>query len=129
LAAVRARWIVLLVVASNLLTLAIVAGVRWYDERRSFDAAEWHARLPGDCNDDHREEMVEDLAERYLQVGMTRADVEWLLGPPDTSHETAEADRLLLGWDTGLEGSDNCKYFRVNFGGRGQTVVEWTGQG
>jgi hypothetical protein len=125
----RTRWVVLLVVASNLLTLAIVFGTRWYDERHSFDVAKWHARLPGDCNDDHREKMVDDLADNYLEVGMKRVDVEWLLGPPDISQEAREADRLLLGWDTGLRGSDNCTYFRVNFGGRGQTVVEWTGQG
>ena len=122
----RVRSVVLLVVASNLLTLAIVFSTRWYDEQSSFDVAKWHARLPGDCNDDHREQMVDDLAESYLEVGMTRVDVQWLLGPPDTSQEAAEADRLLLGWDIGLRGSDNCSYFRVEFGGRGQTVVEWS---
>jgi hypothetical protein len=122
----RARWVVLLVVASNLLTLAIVFGARWYDDRHSFDAAKWHARLPGDCNDDHREKMVDDLAENYLEVGMARSDVLWLLGPPDSGQEASGAVRQLLGWDTGIEASD-CRYFFVNFGPGGRTVVEWSG--
>ena len=116
----------LLVVATSLLTLAIVLGMNWYAERNSFDVAKWHARLPGDCNDDHREKMVDDLADNYLEVGMSRTDVQWLLGPPDLSQEAADADRLLLGWDIGLRGSDNCIYFRVNLAGRDQTVVEWS---
>jgi hypothetical protein len=123
---VRARWVVLLLVASNLLTLAIVLGTRWYDERHSFDVAKWRARLPGNCNDNHREKMVDDLSENYLKVGMTRADVLWLLGPPDTSREAPELERVLVGWDTGLEVSD-CRYFHVNFGPGGRTVVGWTG--
>ena len=126
MAAVRARWVVLLVVASNLLTLAIVFGARWYDERHSFDAVKWHARLPGDCNDDHRRKMVDDLAENYLEVGIARSDVEWLLGPPDSSQEAEGATRLLLGWDIGVVASD-CKYFYVNFGPGGRTVVAWGG--
>jgi hypothetical protein len=122
----RTRWVVLLVVASNTLTLAIVFGARWYDDRHSFDAAKWHARLPGDCNDDHREKMVDDLAENYLEVGMTRADVEWLLGPPDSGDEAPVAERALLGWDIGITGSD-CDLFFVNFGPGGRTVVGWSG--
>jgi hypothetical protein len=123
---VRARWVVLLVVGSNLVTLAIVFGTRWYVEQHSFDVAKWHARLPGDCNDDYRKKMVDDLGKKYLQVGMARADVEWLLGPPDTSQRTPGGSRTLLGWDTGITASD-CDYFFVNLGGRGQTVVEWSG--
>jgi hypothetical protein len=124
-AAVRARWVVLLLVLSNLLTLALVLGFLWYDERRSFDVAAWHSRLPGDCNDDHRAKMVDDLAEGYLRVGMSRADVGWLLGPPDSSQEAEGGARLLLGWDVGIDASD-CKYFYVNFGPGGRTVVEWS---
>jgi hypothetical protein len=123
----RARWVVLLVVASNLLTLAIVFGTRWYGERHSFDVAEWHARLPGDCNDDHREQMVDDLSENYLQVGMARTDVEWLLGPPDTSSEAPDGSRTLLGWDVGRSGSA-CDYFYVNLGPGARTVVEWSSE-
>ena len=123
----RARWVVLLVVASNLLTLAIVFGTRWYSERYSFDVAKWHARLPGDCNDDHRERMTDDLRENYLEIGMSRADVLWLLGPPDFSQEALEGERTLLGWDTGMRASD-CRYFYVNFG-RGDTVVEFSPRG
>jgi hypothetical protein len=122
----RSRWVVLLVVASNLLTLAIVFGTRWYDERHSFDVATWHARLPGDCNDDHREKMVDDLAQNYLEVGMSRADVEWLLGPPDSGDEAPGASRTLLGWDIGIRGSE-CDYFFVNLGPGGRTVVGWSG--
>lgn len=118
----RARSVVLLVLASNLLTLAIVFGARWYEERSSFDVAKWHARLPGDCNDDHREEMVDDLAENYLQVGMSRADV---LGPADTSDEAPDGSRTLRGWDTGRDTS-GCRYFYVNFGPGDRTVVEWS---
>jgi hypothetical protein len=122
----RARWVVLLVVASNLLTLAIVSGTRWYDERHSFDTAKWHARLPGDCNDDHREKMVNDLAESYLEVGMARSDVLFLLGLPDTNQEAPDGSRVLNGWDIGRGGSD-CDYFFVNFGPGGRTVVGWSG--
>jgi hypothetical protein len=120
----RTRWVVLLVLATNLLTLAIVFGVRWYDDNYRFDAAKWHARQPGDCNDEHRWHMVEDLGENYLDVGMTRADVLWLLGPPDLVEEAPGGPRALLGWDTGLLASD-CEYFYVNFGRGGKTVVEW----
>jgi hypothetical protein len=121
----RVRFVVLLVVASNLLTLAIVFGALWLGERRAFDAARWHARLPGDCNDDHRRPMTDDLAENYLEVGMGRADVEWLLGEPDTNQEPPGGERVLLGWDTGREAS-GCRYFYVNFGPGGKTVVEWS---
>jgi hypothetical protein len=121
----RTRWVVLLVLASNLLTAAVVLGVGWYQERRAFDAAKWHARLPGDCNDDHRRRMTNDLAESYLEVGMSRADVLWLLGEPDTSDEAPGGERTLLAWDTGSDGSD-CSYFYVNFGPGGRTVVEWS---
>jgi hypothetical protein len=122
----RARWVVLLVVASNLLTLAIVFGTHWYVEEHSFDAAKWHARLPGDCNDDHREKMVDDLAENYLEVGMDRSDVLFLLGLPDTNQETPDGSRVLNGWDTGRSASE-CDYFRVNFARDGRIVVGWSG--
>jgi hypothetical protein len=122
----RARLVVLLVVVSNLLTLAIVFGTQWYAERHSFDVAKWHARQPGDCNDDHREKMVDDLADDYLEVGMARSDVLFLLGIPDTNQEAPDGSRVLSGWDTGITGSD-CDLFFVNFGPGGRTVVEWSG--
>jgi hypothetical protein len=121
----RTRWVVLLVVASNVLTLAIVFGTRWYDRGAQLRRREWHARLPGDYNDDHCDKMVDDLAENYVEIGMARADVLWLLGPPDSGQEASGA-RQLLGWDTGIEASD-CRYFYVNFGPGGRTVVEWSG--
>jgi hypothetical protein len=51
---------------------------------RPFDREAWTApdRQPGDRLD-RRARMVSNLVKRRLQVGMTRAEVEALLGPPD----------------------------------------------
>ena len=118
----RARWVVFLVVASNLITLAIVFGVRAYDEHYRFDIAKWRANAPGDCNDNYRRQMVEDLSENYLRVGMSPGNVRWLLGPPEYV-ETFRGNRQWI-YDTGVIVSD-CLSLVVRFGREGRRVTEW----
>jgi hypothetical protein len=120
----RARWVALLVIGSNLVTLGIVLGVRWHDDTYRFNVAKWHAAKPGFCNDGFRQDMVGDLVSGgYLRVGMPRAEVIWLLGPPD--YTNTEKPTTVSGWDTGGFGASTCTEFLVDFGPNGQRVVDW----
>jgi hypothetical protein len=119
-----ARWVVVLVIGSNLLTLGIVFGVRWHDDTYRFNVAKWHAAKPGFCKDSHRQDMVGDLAKgSYLRVGMPRAEVIWLLGLPD--YTNTEKPTTVSGWDTGVVDASSCAEFLVDFGPKGQRVVDW----
>lgn len=51
-----------------------------------FDAAHWQAQRGSEARDNPRAGMVGDL-ERLLRPGMTRAEVEALLGMPESQHE------------------------------------------
>ena len=120
----RARWVVLVVIASNLVTLGIVLGVRWHGDTYRFNVAKWHAAKPGFCNDGFRRDMVGDLVSGgYLRVGMSRAEVIWLLGPPD--YTNTERPTTVSGWDTGVVDVSTCTEFLVDFGPKGQRVVDW----
>lgn len=110
----------LLVVASNLFTLALVFGLRAYDEHYRFDVAKWHAESAGDCDDDHRRQMVEDLDANYLRIGMTEASVRFLLGQP-----TYKESPRVWSYDTGLIVSD-CFHLVVVFDEPGGQLVEWS---
>jgi len=82
--ALSARWVVLLVIGSSVLTLGIVLGLKWREDTNRFNIAKWHAAKPGFCNDAFRRDMVDDLVSGgYLTVGMPRSEVIWLLGLPD----------------------------------------------
>jgi hypothetical protein len=119
---VRARWIVLIVIASNLVLLAVmlavVFGVRAHDRQYRFDLAKWHTEEPGDCNDEQRRPMIDDLAKNYLRAGITRDSVRFLLGEPAYK----ESPRVWV-YDTGLLVSD-CVHFTVVF--EGNKLVDWT---
>jgi hypothetical protein len=120
-----ARWVVVLVIGSNLLTLGIVLGLQWRDETNRFNVAKWHAAKPGFCNDAFRRDMVGDLASGgYLKVGMPRAEVIWMLGLPD--YTNTERPTTVSGWDTGAVDTSTCTEFLVDFGPAGRRVVDWS---
>ena len=65
------------------LAIVIVDAYLWFTRTR-FDSSIWRAATN---NDPVRIEMVDDLMSQYDLVGMTRADVDKLLGiPPSTSY-------------------------------------------
>lgn len=115
----RARWVVLLVLATNLFTLALVFGVRAYDEHYDFDAAEWIAEKPGDCTESHRRQMVEDLDARILRIGLTTESVQAILGRPDF--------KIANEWyyETGIVISD-CETLALSFDGPRGQLIEWS---
>jgi hypothetical protein len=120
-----ARWVVLLVIGSSVLTLGIVLGLRWREDTNRFNIAKWLAAKPGFCNDAFRRDMVDDLVSGgYLTVGMPRSEVIRLLGPPD--YTNTERPATVSGWDTGMVDDATCTEFLVDFGLKGRKVVHWS---
>lgn len=88
---------------------------------RDFDAAEWHAwgRHSQDCFDDSpRWSMVDDLRTNHLKIGMRRAAVVQLLGPPDYKWSARD-------YEYTLGGDIDCEFLEVSFDKRDRlTLVE-----
>lgn len=66
--------------------------------RRPFDSVQWKAYK--DQRDNRRYEMLDDLVANHLPLGMERAAVLELLGPP----ETEDVSRPELMYSTGYSG-------------------------
>lgn len=75
--------------------LALVVGVWWYVypiindpfNDAQFDRAVWLAASGSSKADNPRGPMAEDLQRRFLHKGMTRRQVESIIGKPDSNSE------------------------------------------
>lgn len=78
--------------------------------QRSFDAAVWQDAVPDGDGYSPRASMVRDLVRQYLALGMTRASVEAMLGPPDAEEWTSALP--YPGWSIGVldDGVDSDTY-------------------
>lgn len=70
--------------------LVLVVGVWRHAHRTVFDRAIWLSASGTDRTDNPRRPMAEDLQRRLLHKGMTRRQVEAIIGKPDS---TSEYDR------------------------------------
>jgi hypothetical protein len=118
---------VLLVILTNLVTVALVFGLRSRDSTPTFDAAKMARGVAGNVQRRLSARLVDDLRSHYMKIGMTRSEILWILGPPDFTN--LEPPRPVFGWDTGTDASllpSDCTSFHVVFGPNGQRVVDWT---
>ena len=72
------------------LILSPFAWVRWQTRPISFDPAIWSDASLGPDLPQRRAQMVDDLLQRYLRVGMNRSQLESLLGPPTACAEASD---------------------------------------
>jgi hypothetical protein len=84
--------------------LFLVSGCGREFSTRPFDPASWRAE------GERRGEMVDDLLAEHLSVGMSRADVERLLGRPDAVYPGLTRNDAMtlyqIGWYYETEGED-----------------------
>lgn len=57
---------------------------------KKFDSEIWLANAGNEEKDNPRAEMISELIDEVLKVGMTRDEVIKLLGPPDSTRDTRE---------------------------------------
>ena len=92
----------------------------------AFDRERWLAFERDEHEYSTRYNMVGDLIRRHQLVGMTRREVEELLGPPE--RESQNSLYPYPGWDLGLHpghGSTNSTALCIEFGPDGRVVKVW----
>jgi outer membrane protein assembly factor BamE (lipoprotein component of BamABCDE complex) len=99
-----------------------VAGCAFGGE--DFDSTSWQAAKPGGSCDSqrHRWDMLDDLTDNHLRVGMTQAEVRALLGQPDS---VANKTNRTRGWDYALGIRGSCRYLYVGFDLSTNELREW----
>ena len=102
--------VALLIASGELLAYKLSSG------GRDFDSTEWQAwgRHAQDCfdGDSPRLFMVDDLRANHLRIGMRRAAVIRLLGPPDYKWSGRDLEYT-------LGGDIDCEFLEVSFDKRG----------
>jgi hypothetical protein len=109
------RWVRLAIGVALLMLVGAVV-YRAYIPRNAFDPALWRAQHGRDAPDNPRVGMI-DAIQRLLSPGMTRAEVEALLGEPE--QRSPESDIYDVG---GTAGSADYAYFVVEFDAAGRVV-------
>jgi hypothetical protein len=84
------------------------AWVAWRDDRIPFDSDAWKEADGCEYENPVRFRMVDDLFRRHKIVGLSRPEIEELLGPPTHTN-------LALQYDYAYRlGPDRASYFRMN---------------
>ena len=111
--------------------LALVVGVWWYvypiindpfnDAR--FDHKEWLSASGSRKMDNPRGPMVEDLQQRFLHKGMTRRQVELIIGKPDCTSKY-DLERGIEGYFLGCWGfcAIDPQYLQVQYDKQGMLI-------
>ena len=79
--------LILLVVFVVSFFALIRSSVEYRFNDRTFDAALWKSFTNNDSPDNPRGQMFDDLSKRHLRKGLSKKDVEDLLGPADLKSE------------------------------------------
>lgn len=88
---------VLIVVAMLALFIAWMQGFNNPFNDRPFDRQVWLAMRDSEEHDNPRGQMAQDIRKRHLKRGMTRKEVENLLGKPDLSSSSDNPWQYILG--------------------------------
>ncbi len=113
-------WVLVVLIGLLLLVLAVVVHMcSWMRGvvPRPFDRAEWLNRGLASHLAAHpaRQEMVDDLLEKRLKVGMSMSEVHWLIGAPDKDPYYHPGDwTYLLGTERSIFGADN-EWLAIDF--------------
>lgn len=124
-ATARRRWRplpwVLLVLTGVLLFVLLVAirTLGWMQGvvPRPFDRAEWleNGLMSQWSAHSARQEMVDDLLDKQLKVGMSMSEVHWLIGAPDADPYFEPGDwTYFLGSERSILGADN-EWLAIDF--------------
>jgi len=114
------RWSIAALAGFALLVLLMIGVAKFLENKyfssgRDFDSAQWQAwGRQFSCFDGGtpRLDMVDDLRTNHLRIGMRRAAVIKLLGPPDYKWSARELEYA-------LGGDIDCEYLEVSFDKRG----------
>lgn len=116
--------VLVIVVLGSLLVAPLALGfLRYgspleYFRRRAFDSQTWRAA----GSEDDRIRMVDDLVDDVLRVGMTRAEIEGLLGPVSQTSKFADWDLVYrLGMERSLMSIDS-EWLVVRLGAEGRVT-------
>jgi hypothetical protein len=96
----------------SLLPFVLLFGALWLErvDKRPFERAKWFDPEWKQTSASHtvRQEMVDDLLEKKLKLGMPMNEVHWLIGPPDVDPYFKPGDwTYFLGRERGMFAIDN----------------------
>ena len=101
--------------------LALLAGLGVYlvatAQKGAFDAEQWKALRGSTARNNPRVGMVVELQEKHLRQGMSREEVQKLLGEPDQRRDTSEVYEL-----GASPFGPSYEYFVIDYDGAGKVT-------